>query len=131
MSLTFESVHMRTVSVPLRNPIVSKVGQFTHWPLILIDVHTREGITGHSYLEPYVEKAIPAICSMIQVLADHFKGKPLAPLDIYSESLKMLHLVGREGISLIAMSGLYIAVWDILARAVNLPLVSLFWRAAR
>ncbi len=44
MSLTFESVHMRTVSVPLRNPIVSKVGQFTHWPLILIDVHTREGI---------------------------------------------------------------------------------------
>ena len=101
MSLTFESVHMRTVSVPLRNPIVSKVGQFTHWPLILIDVHTREGITGHSYLEPYVEKAIPAICSMIQVLADHFKGKPLAPLDIYSESLKMFHLVGREGISLI------------------------------
>ena len=70
MSLTFESVHMRTVSVPLRNPIVSKVGQFTHWPLILIDVHTREGITGHSYLEPYVEKAIPAICSMIQVLAN-------------------------------------------------------------
>ena len=125
MSLTFESVHMRTVSVPLRNPIVAKVGQFTHWPLILIDVHTREGITGHSYLEPYVEKAIPAICSMIQVLADHFKGKPLAPLDIYSESLKMLHLVGREGISLIAMSGLDIAVWDILARAVNLPLVSL------
>ena len=43
--LTFESVNMRAVSVPLTNPIVSNVGEFTHWPLILIDVHTREGVT--------------------------------------------------------------------------------------
>jgi mandelate racemase len=125
LSLTFDSIQMRAVSVPLRNPIVSKVGHFTQWPFILIDVRTSEGVTGHSYLEPYVEKAIPAICSMIQVLADHFKGKPLAPLDIYSDSMKMFHLVGREGISLIAMAGLDIAVWDALARAVNLPLVGL------
>ena len=123
--LTFESVNMRAVSVPLTDPIVSNVGEFTHWPLILIDVHTREGVTGHSYLEPYVQKTIPAITSMIQVLADHFKGKPLAPLDIYGDAMKMFHLVGREGISLIAMAGLDMAVWDALARAVNLPLVSL------
>lgn len=28
--------------MPLRRPIAAKVGQFTHWPLILIDLHTRE-----------------------------------------------------------------------------------------
>ena len=77
-ALTFESVQLRAVSVPLRFPIVAKVGNYTHWPLILIDVHTREGVTGHSYLEPYAESSIPAICSIIQVLAEKFKGKPEA-----------------------------------------------------
>ena len=93
LSLTFESVQLRAVSVPMTNPIVSNVGEFTHWPFILIDVHTREGVTGHSYLEPYVQKTIPAITSMIQVLADHFKGKPVAPLDIYGDAMKMLSLI--------------------------------------
>ena len=125
LKLTFESVQLRAVSVPMTNPIVSNVGQYTHWPFILIDVHTREGVTGHSYLEPYLHKSIPAISSMIQVLADHFKGKPLAPLDMYGDAMKMLHLVGREGISLIAMAGLDMAVWDALAKAAHLPLVSL------
>ena len=132
-ALTFESVQLRAVSVPLRFPIVAKVGNYTHWPLILIDVHTREGVTGHSYLEPYAESSIPAICSIIQVLAEKFKGKPLAPLDIYSDAMKSLHLLGRQGITLIgivglvgmAISGIDMAVWDALAKSVNLPLVSM------
>jgi len=124
-SLTFESVRMRAVSVPLRFPIVAKVGEYTHWPLILIDVHTREGVTGHSYLEPYVASSIPAICSIIELLGEKFKGKPLAPLDIYSDAMKSLHLLGRQGVTLIGMAGLDMAVWDALAKSVNLPLVSM------
>jgi len=125
ITLTLEGVRVRAVSVPLRRPIVAKVGRFTHWPLLLIDVRTREGVVGRSYLEPYVQEAIPAITSFIDTLAEVFKGKPLAPLDVYGDAMKMLHLVGREGISLIAMSGLDMAIWDALARAANLPLVSL------
>ncbi len=125
ITLTLESVRIRAVSVPLRRPIVAKVGRFTHWPLILIDLHTREGVVGRSYLEPYVQKAIPAIVSVIEILAEHIKGKPLAPLDAYGDAMRMLHLVGREGVSLIAMSGLDMAIWDALARAAGLPLVRL------
>jgi mandelate racemase len=125
ITLTLESVRVRAASVPLRRPIVAKVGRFTQWPLMLIDVQTREGVVGRSYLEPYVQKAIPAISSFIETLAELFKGKPLAPLDVYGDSMKMLHLVGREGISLIAMSGLDMTIWDALARAANLPLVTL------
>ena len=32
--LTLESVQVRGVLVPLRRPLVAKVGEFTHWPLI-------------------------------------------------------------------------------------------------
>ena len=34
-------------------PVVAKVGRFEQWPLILIDLHTKEGVTGRAYLAPY------------------------------------------------------------------------------
>jgi mandelate racemase len=40
------------VVVPLKRPIVSKVGLFREWPMILIDLETNEGVVGRSYLEP-------------------------------------------------------------------------------
>ena len=124
-SLTLESVQIRAASVPLRRPIVAKVGQFTHWPLILIDVHTREGVVGRSYLEPYVQKSVAAIASVIENIADQFKGKSIGPIDVYGDAMRALHLNGREGITLIALSGLDMAIWDALARAAGLPLVTL------
>jgi mandelate racemase len=123
--LTLESVQVRAVSVPLKRPIVAKVGTYKEWPLILIDLRTREGVVGRSYLEPYRYRSIPYIMQAVEDLADMFKGKPLAPLDVYSESMRSLHLVGREGVTVIAMSGMDMAIWDALAKAANLPLATL------
>lgn len=125
ITLTLESVTVRTVSVPLRRPIVARVGQFAHWPLILIDLYTQEGIVGRSLLEPYVQKSCAAIASVIQNIAETFQGKPLAPVDVYGDAMRTLHLNGREGITLIALSGIDMAIWDALARAAGLPLASL------
>ena len=123
--LTLESVHIRAVSIPLRRPIVAKVGQFNEWPFILIDVKTREGIIGRSYLEPYLRNAIRYIGPAIEDIVESFKGKPLAPLDMYRDAMSTLHLIGRQGVSLIAMAGLDMAIWDALAKAVDLPLAEL------
>ena len=35
--LTLERVEVRPVLVPLSRPVVSRVGVYEHWPLILID----------------------------------------------------------------------------------------------
>src|SRR6059036_3477594 len=51
--LTLRSVDLRPALVPLKRPVVSRVGLFDQWPLILIDLYTEEGIVGRSYLEPY------------------------------------------------------------------------------
>jgi len=55
--LTFERVTVRAVAIPLRRPVVAKVGTYPEWPFILIDVHTKEGVIGRSYLEPYLKNA--------------------------------------------------------------------------
>ncbi|HWQ37838.1 MAG TPA: enolase C-terminal domain-like protein [Burkholderiales bacterium] len=123
--LTLESVQVQALSVPLRRPIVSRVGEYPNWPFILIDVHTREGVVGRSYLEPYVHKAVKPIAQVIENIAGEFIGKPIAPLDVYGGAMKTLHLNGRQGMTLIALSGLDMAIWDALARAAGLPLATL------
>jgi len=120
--LTLKSVAARAVLVPLRRPVVSKVGLFDAWPMILIDLLTEEGIVGRSYLEPYLKQAVPSIVSLIRDLAGQRVGRPVRPFDDFQLGRRSLNLVGYEGLAMIAVSGLDMAAWDALARAAGLPL---------
>ena len=72
-TLTLESVTARAVLLPLARPVVARIATIEQWPLILIDLHTREGITGRAYLEPYVPKSmqylIPALNDLAEMLS--------------------------------------------------------------
>ncbi len=122
--LTLKDVRVRQVVVPLKRAVVSKVGLFRDWPLILIDLYTNEGIVGHSYLEPYLKQSARYIVPAIEDLAAAARGQPVAPFDAYRNAIGSLHLIGREGVSLIAVSGLDMAAWDALAKAAGLPLAA-------
>jgi mandelate racemase len=123
-NLTFRSVDVRSVLVPLRRPVVSKVGRFDQWPLILIDLHTEEGIVGRSYLEPYLRNAARSIVPLIHELAANRSGRTIHPIDDFRQGLRSLHLIGAEGVSLIAVSALDMASWDALAKAAGRPLAN-------
>lgn len=123
--LTLKSIEVRPVLVPLRRPVVSKVGRFDQWPLILIDLTTDEGIVGRSYLEPYLKTAARYIVPAIQDLAAAQMGKPLAPLDSFQNNRRALNLIGYEGVAMIAVAGLDMAIWDALAKAADMPLAVL------
>lgn len=120
--LTVQGVRARPVLVPLKRPIVSRVGLFSDWPIILVDLETVEGVVGRSYLEPYLNLSARYIVPMIDDLSQALKGQRVAPFDAYKKTIGSLHLVGREGLSLIAVSALDMAAWDALAQAADLPL---------
>jgi mandelate racemase len=120
--LTVKSVRARPVVVLLQRPVVSNVGVFREWPLILIDLYTNEGVVGHSYLEPYLKQSARYLIPAIEDLAEAAKGQPVAPFDAFRRGIGSLQLIGREGMTLIAISGLDMAAWDALAKAAGLPL---------
>jgi mandelate racemase len=115
-------VRVRPVLVPLRRKVVSKVGFFDQWPMILIDLETEEGIVGRSYLEPYLKQTAGYIGPAIRDLAATRIGQPIRPIENFQQGHKSLNLVGYEGISMIAVSGLDMAAWDALAKAADMPL---------
>ena len=120
--LTFKSIRARPVVLKVKRPVVARIATLTDWPLILIDLHTEEGVIGRSYLEPYVPKSMRYLIPAVHDLAEMLKGRRLAPVEIYEAGRKSLHFVGYEGMSMIAVAGVDMAAWEALARAAGVPL---------
>jgi mandelate racemase len=120
--LTFRSITARPVVLKLRRPVVARIATIAEWPLILIDLHTEEGVTGRSYLEPYTAKTMKYLVPALLDFGEMLKGRPVSPVELYALARRSLHFVGYQGLSMIAVSGLDMAAWDALARAAGLPL---------
>ena len=120
--LTLRSISARPVVLKLKRPVVARIATITEWPLILIDLVTEEGIVGRSYLEPYIVKSMRYLVPALHDLGALFKGRRVAPLELFDAARKSLHFVGYEGLSMIAASGLDMAAWDALAKAAGQPL---------
>src|ERR1700735_2494230 len=108
--LTFKSIRARAVVLKLKRPVVARIATITDWPLILIDLYTEEGIIGRSYLEPYIVKSMRYLVPALRDLGELLKGRRLAPFEFYDAARKSLHFVGYEGLSMIVVSGLDMAV---------------------
>jgi mandelate racemase len=120
--LTFRSLSARPVVLRLKRPVVARIATITEWPLILVDLQTKEGIVGRSYLEPYVVKSMRYLVPALEDLGSMLKDRRIAPVELFDAARKSLHFVGYGGLSMIAASGLDMAAWDALAKAAGQPL---------
>jgi mandelate racemase len=123
--VTVAGVRARAVSVPLRYPLQTASGGLAEAPLVLIDLHTSEGVSGRSYLFAYTPLALAPLTRLVENLAEVIDGARLAPVELARTLTGRLRLLGPKGLPTMALAGLGMAAWDALGKVVGLPVCRL------
>lgn len=129
--LKIRGVTARAVNVPLRKPHPTAGGNVTSAPLVLIDLLTEQGVTGHAYLFCYTPLALPAVVKMVEAITGLIAGDAASPLAVNAKLQAKFRLLGAQGLTGMAMAGIDMALWDAQARAAGLPLARLLGGALR
>ncbi|HEY4017937.1 MAG TPA: enolase C-terminal domain-like protein [Pseudonocardiaceae bacterium] len=125
------SVEASLVLVPMRRALGTSAARVTEAPLLLIDLHTREGVTGRAYLFCYRESVGQAALAVVRDVDAALAGLPAAPTTVRRALAARFKLVGVRGIVSMVLAGVDIACWDALAIAAGLPLARLLGATSR
>ena len=105
------------MNVPLSRPHPTASGLVGSAPLVLVDLETDQGLTGQSYVFCYTPIALKPIADLIEALQPLIQGDAVAPLALAQKLQGRFRLIGPEGFTGIAMAGIDMAAWDVLAKS--------------
>jgi mandelate racemase len=123
--LTIREIRARPVSLAPDRPVETASGVLALTPLVLVDLLTEEGIVGRSYIRCYAPVALPALSRLVADLGPLIRGDAASPQAIERKLLAHFRLLGPQGLVLMAMAGIDMALSDAQARAQGVPLVTL------
>jgi mandelate racemase len=116
------SVAATLVMVPMRRALGTSAMGIAEAPLVLIDLHTDEGITGRAYLFCYLESAGHAVVALARDVNAVLAGTEVSPAAVRRELGARFKLPGARGLVAAVAAGVDVACWDALAIAAGLPL---------
>ena len=91
-------VRARAVRVPMPEPHRTASGVIAESPLVLVDVVTSDGVTGHGIVFTYSTAALAATTSLVQEIAPLVVGETLAPADRWHALAARFRLLGTQGL---------------------------------
>jgi len=130
-TLTVRGVSTRAVMAPLNIPLGTSVAEIRTVPLLLVDLHTEEGIVGRAYLFGYTPAGAKSIALLLGEAVELIKGQEANPQTIYHKLVRRFALIGATGTARMAISALDSALWDAAAKAADLPLCELLGATRR
>lgn len=120
--LTIRKLEATPILAPAPVPMKTASGVIDSAPLVLVDIHTEEGITGRSYLVTYMPFTIKPVVETLNSFAPLIEGRAAAPAEIDHHLRQSVRLLGDQGFIGMAFSGIDMALWDALSKAAGLPL---------
>src|SRR5574338_109125 len=123
--LTVRAIRAAAVEIPMTYALGTSAATVRAAPLLLVDLETEEGVTGHAYLFCYLPAAAPAIATLLAEVERTVKGDRVAPVELWAKLARRFTLIGVQGIVRMAMAALDVAAWDALAVAAGQPLCAL------
>ena len=123
--MRIEEVKTRLASLPLpRGPWGDTIHHVTHIEIILVEITADNGVagTGLSHTSGVGGSAIKALIE--HDLTPFVLGKEAAPRALWQPCWQHVHDMGGGGVSTTALGAIDIALWDLLAKSVGLPLTA-------
>jgi mandelate racemase len=122
--LTIRNIRAVAVKVPMTYVLGTSQQALREAPLLLVDLETEEGVTGHACQFCYVPAAAAAIVVMLDEVLRTVKGDRAEPNALFAKLARRFLLMGVQGIVRMAVAMFDVACWDVLARAAGKPLAT-------
>src|SRR5246127_3154063 len=119
------SLSSRGVLVPLNFTLGTSAAIVRTVPLLLVDLVTDDGVTGHAYVFCYRPSGARAIAAHLAEAFDLLASRPVTPYDAARSLSRQFALLGVAGTVRMALSLFDMALWDALARSRGMPLAAL------
>ncbi|WP_099157006.1 mandelate racemase/muconate lactonizing enzyme family protein [Virgibacillus ndiopensis] len=116
----------RIVSVPINFSVISSVRKSNKIYFVLLDVYTDDNINGLSYIQGFNFHGSSAIISCLKMLKESVIGEdPCNTNKVWYKMWDDIRLFGHQGLATFALSMIDIALWDIKAKALEVPVYQL------
>ena len=125
MILKITSVRSRALMASIKRPPVAASGAIADAALVLVDLETDGGITGHAYLFAFMPSMLKPTVTCVEAVGEMIRGDAVAPQELDAKLRKQFTLLDAHGILGQALAGIDMAAWDAHAKVANMPLVRL------
>ena len=129
--MKIEDVRTEWLRVPISPPIADSTHVLRFMDLILVEVRAGD-FSGSSYMLSFDYG--PAL---LKGIIDHELKRHVVGMDadniraVYEQNLRATEYIGREGVAMWGTSAIDVALWDLLARRLDVPASLLFGAHAR
>lgn len=116
-------VETEVVVVPLPAPIGSALGTLKDCGCILVTIHTDQGVTGENLVFTLNNRRTAVLRQMVEELADLIIGQDAGHIAGFAaRAWKDINFLGHKGVTVMGISALDGALWDLAGKAAGLPL---------
>jgi mandelate racemase len=122
VAVLIRSIEATLVVVPMRRPLGTSAARVASAPLLLVDLHTDQDVTGRAYLFCYRESVGRAALAVLRDAHDALIGTPVSPAAARRTLHARFKLAGVHGAVAMVLAGVDTACWDALAIHAGLPL---------
>lgn len=121
-----EAINVRRAMVPFEQPLKTASGVMLAAPLVLLDIRTTAGVTGHAYLFCYTPIVLGAVATLTEDVAKALIGQSLSPHQLLQRLRAGYKLLGTQGLLDMVLSAIDMALWDAWSKFLGQPLATLF-----
>lgn len=122
--MRIEKVRAEVYRIPIHREMQDAIRKFSKMDVVFAHIQTDQGIAGSGFTYSIIPFGTREICSMINFgIGDLIRH--MDPRDherIWGHMWRQLDWVGRGGVAVLAIAAVDIALWDLKAKLVNMPL---------